>query len=78
MLNQLISVFLSPDEGLDLSAVQIGKRPREQRLDGVLRFGDELVVVIESKVVGGAPTDQARLLRLGGVEVQESQVVPLG
>ena len=64
MLRRLISVFLSPDEGLDLSAAQIGKRPREQRLDGV-RFGDELVVVIESKIVGRAPTDQARLLRLG-------------
>jgi hypothetical protein len=43
----------------------------------VLRFCDELAVVIESKVVGRAPTDQARLLRLGGVEVQESNVVPL-
>lgn len=41
----------------------------------MLRFGDELVVVIESKVVGQAPADQARLR---GVEVQESKVIGLG
>src|SRR5262249_50073649 len=47
-LRRLISVFLSPDIGLDLSGTVIGERIGEQRLDGVLRFGDELVVVIES------------------------------
>jgi hypothetical protein len=46
---------------------------REQRPDGVLRFGDELVVVIESKIVGGAPSDQARLLQLHGVETERSR-----
>src|ERR1035441_8399402 len=35
-LDQLISVFLSPDEGLDLSAAEIAERARGQRLDGVL------------------------------------------
>ena len=49
-LDRLISVFLSPDVGLDLSAAEIEERDREQRLDGVLRFGDE-IVVIESKIV---------------------------
>ena len=78
-LRQLISVFLSPDVGLDLSAAQIGERPGEQRLDGVLRFGGELVVVIESKIVGHAPSDQAKELKLPpGVEVGHSQVVALG
>jgi hypothetical protein len=77
-LHQLISVFLSPDEGLDLSAAEIAERVREQRLDGVLRFGDELAVVIESKVIGEAPSDQARLLRLRGVEVKASNVIALG
>ena len=77
-LHQLISVFLSPDEGLDLPPAEIAERVREQRLDGVLRFGDELVVVIESKVVGEAPSDQARLLRLRGVEVQDPKVIALG
>jgi hypothetical protein len=77
-LHQLISVFLSPDYGLDLKGVPIGERDRDQRLDGVLRFGEELVVVIESKIVGQAPSDQARLLRLRGVEVQEKKVIGLG
>ena len=74
----MISVFLSPDVGLDLSAAVIEERVREQRLDGVLRFGDELVVVIESKIVGEAASDQARLLRLRGVELQQSKVIGLG
>lgn len=48
------------------------------RLDGVVRFGDELVVVIESKIVGKAPSQQASELRLRGVEVTHSRVAPLG
>ncbi len=77
-LHQLISVFLSPDVGRDLSAAAIEERAGGQRLDGVLRFGYELVVVIESKIVGAAPSDQARLLRLRGVEAEDSEVVGLG
>jgi hypothetical protein len=77
-LHRLISVFLSPDEGRDLSTAEIEERGREQRLDGVLRFGDELVVVIESKIVGEAPSDQAKLLRLRGVETEHSKVIGLG
>jgi hypothetical protein len=77
-LHQLISVFLSPDEGLDLSTAKIQERVREQRLDGVLRFGDELVVVIESKTVGHASSDQAKQIRLREVKVQEQKVIQLG
>ena len=77
-LHLLISVFLSPDEGLDLSAAEVAERVGEQRLDGVLRFGDELVVVIESKVKGDAPSDQATLLQRRGVEVQQAKVTSLG
>jgi len=77
-LHQLISVFLSPDEGLDLSTAKIQERVREQRLDGVLRFGDGLVVVIESKTVGHASSDQAKQVRLREVKVQEQKVIPLG
>jgi hypothetical protein len=78
-VHQLISVFLSPDDRLDLSGAAIEERVREQRLDGVIRFGDELVLVIESKVVGEASSEQAKLLRLRGVEVEEpGRVVALG
>lgn len=77
-LRELISVFLTPDVGLDLSGAEVGERTGEQRLDGVLRFGNELAVVIESKVVGDAPSDQATQLRLRGVEVGHSTVASLG
>jgi hypothetical protein len=78
VLRRLISVFLSPDEQRNLPGSAISERPGEQRLDGVLRFGDQLVVVIESKIVGRAPSDQAELLRLRGVEVQQKEVIWLG
>ena len=77
-LHHLISVFLTPDERLDLSTAEIEERAREQRLDGVLRFGDELAVVIESKIVGSARSDQATRLRLRGVETEHSKVIALG
>jgi hypothetical protein len=77
-VRQLISVFLSPDEGLDLAGADIAERAWEQRLDGVLRFGDELVVVIESKIVGEASSDQATLLLFRDVEVEKRTVVALG
>jgi hypothetical protein len=77
-LVELVSVFLSPDVGLDLSGVVLSEREAEQRLDGVVRFGDQLVVVIESKVVGQAPSDQASELRLRGAMVERSRVVHLG
>ena len=38
--HDLISVFLTPDEGLDLSGAEVGVRPGEQRPGGVLRFGE--------------------------------------
>ena len=78
MLHELISVFLSPDEGLNLSGADIAERARAQRLDGVLRFGDQLVVVIECKTVPRARTDQAEELRRRGITVERSKVVPLG
>lgn len=77
-LAELVSVFLSPDLELDLSEVTVTEREAEQRLDGVVRFGDELLVVIESKVVGQAPSDQASELRLRGATVERSRVVHLG
>jgi hypothetical protein len=78
VLQELVSVFLSPDAGLDLSSGKIQERDGEQRLDGVLRFGSDLAVAIESKVVGLAATQQAEQLRMRGVEVKRSRIVSLG
>jgi len=77
-LTELVSVFLSPDVDRDLSDVEVSERDAEQRLDGVVRFGDELVVVIESKIVGLAPSRQASELRLRGAQVTDSRVASLG
>ena len=44
----------------------------------MLRFGDELVVVIESKISGDEPSDQASQLRRRGVTIVREQVVALG
>jgi hypothetical protein len=49
-----------------------------QRLDGVLRFGDELVVVIESKISGDKPSSQASQLRRRGVTILKENVIALG
>jgi hypothetical protein len=62
----------------DAGPVRSADRERhgEQRVDGVLRFGGELVVVIESKTVGHAPSDQSRELTLPpGAEVGHARVV---
>src|SRR5258705_7283019 len=64
--------------GLDLSGSAIAERIGEQRLDGVLHFGDELVVVIESKIRGDEPSDQAKQLRRRGVGILQEQVIALG
>lgn len=77
-LAELVSVFLSPDVDRDLSGVALSEREAEQRLDGVVRFGDELVAVIESKIVGKAPSQQSSELRLRGAQVTHSRVEPLG
>jgi hypothetical protein len=77
-LRRLISVFLSPDVGLDLSGMVIVERAGEQRLDGVLRFGDELVIVVESKIRGDEPSGQAEQLRRRGVEIEREEVISLG
>src|SRR4051794_34264730 len=50
-ISELVSVFLVPDEERGDAEVPVEGSPRGQRLDGVLRFGQDLIVVIESKVV---------------------------
>ena len=77
-LQELISVFLSPDERLNLPEAEVTERAEGQRLDGVLRFGDQLVVVIECKVVPHALTRQAEELQRHGVTIGKTKVVSLG
>ncbi len=43
-----------------------------------MRFGDELVVVIESKISGDEPSNQASELRRRGVTILRESVFALG
>ena len=70
-VRRLVSVFLSPDDHQPKSQRNVEHRARGQRLDGVLRFGDELVVVIESKTRGKQKDHQAYKLDLSGIDVDE-------
>lgn len=67
-LEELVSIFLTPDEAAPGLADSVVDDQRAQRLDGVIRHEPKLVVVIESKVREGASDWQARHLNLAGVE----------
>lgn len=67
----LVSVFLTPDESLELGEVEPG--PRNQRLDGWIQYGAALVIVVESKIRKGAPADQAMVIQ-AGADVQKGPV----
>lgn len=70
---RLVSVFLTPDEPQQMSSAEVGQRASGMRLDGVLEFGDDLLVVIESKLDEGVPDAQACYLDIAGVEVSETR-----
>src|SRR3954447_3035368 len=72
-IKELISVFLAPDESREDAGDTVESAPRGQRLDGVLWYGQELVIVIESKVVEGADDWQRRTLDYGHATVAEAR-----
>jgi hypothetical protein len=72
-VDELISVFLVPDETRSEPEAEVVPSPRGQRLDGVLRFLPDLVVVLESKVVEGASDLQARELNYGSWQPRRSR-----
>jgi hypothetical protein len=66
-LERIISVFLTPDvTDPDAEPMALQSSDRGQRLDGVLRFGQELVLIVESKIWEGASSWQAEEINLGG------------
>ena len=57
-VKKLVSIFLTPDEGVEkLDAVE--SSDRRARYDGVIRYGSELLVVLESKLFSGVNSKQA-------------------
>lgn len=72
-LEELVSVFLVPDENRPDIAQEVVASERGQRLDGVLRFLPDLVVVIESKITEGADDRQMRHLNFGDTPPRRSR-----
>jgi len=63
-----ISVLQSADPETVGGSVQITQR--SQVLDGIVRYGDELLIVIEAKLEGRAPARQAQYLNVHGAQVR--------
>jgi hypothetical protein len=73
---RLVSVFLTPDIEPFALAEDVTDTDRGQRFDGVLRFGPELVVVLESKICwrwARRDGHRAALLNLGGARFAEQR-----
>ena len=66
---QGISVWLAPDAPTNINT-QIVSSDRQQILDGVITFGTDLVIVIESKVTWGEVTHQPHQINLNGCPVK--------
>lgn len=62
-----ISVWLAPDA--EPITMPIEPSDRQQVLDGIVKYGDDLVVVIENKVVWGGETEQSHRINLHGSPV---------
>lgn len=71
---RLTSVFLTPDHHRVLSIEEVHERVGHRaRVDGLLQFGDELVVVVESKLDEDVPDTQACYLDIDDEEVGETR-----
>lgn len=62
-----ISIWLAPDP--EQSTQQVESHDRDQILDGVITYDNELVVVIETKINWGGWTDQPTRINLHGAPV---------
>jgi hypothetical protein len=62
-----ISVLLAPDPQQRHAPVKT--TDRGQILDGIVQYGDDLVVAIENKIVPGAGMRQATSINTGGIDV---------
>lgn len=63
-----ISVWLAPDAAQDLPPIM--RSDRQQVLDGIVNYGNELVVVIENKIGWGGVTQQPHRINLHGSPVR--------
>ena len=70
-VERLVSVFLTPDEGVD-NLHAVSKSDRRARYDGVIQYGSKLLVVLESKLFSGVDSAQALKINPKGATWKES------
>lgn len=63
---KVLSVFMTPDQN-DV-AINVSATDREPIYDGLIRYGDDLVIVIEAKLNEGVDPQQANEIALGELE----------
>ena len=63
-----ISVWLAPDAAQDIPSIK--DSDRQQVLDGIVNYGNDLVVVIENKIGWGGVTEQPHRINLHGSPVR--------
>lgn len=67
-IERIVSVFLSPDESRDdMNEFEVVLDERGQRIDGTIRYGDHLLIAVESKLYLGQSDRQARHLSPEGM-----------
>ncbi len=66
-ISELVSVFLGPHEDLTDTATPDLASERRARYDGIIQYGSDLLVVIESKLYDTADNQQALKINTGGL-----------
>ena len=66
-VSELVSVFLGPHEDLTDTATPDLASERRARYDGIIQYGSDLLVVIESKLYDTAGNQQALKINTGGL-----------
>lgn len=76
-VSELVSVFLGPHEDLSASIKPDLASERRARYDGVIQYGSDLLIVIESKLYANASEQQALEINTGGLPEAESRYAPV-
>lgn len=73
-VKKLVSVFLTPDDGVD-GLTEVNASDRRARYDGVIQYGSELLLVLESKLFSGVSSKQALEINPKGARWKSSKPV---
>lgn len=68
-ITELVSVFLAPHDNLAVAEPNLASE-RKARYDGIIQYGPQLLVIIESKLYANADDLQSREINTGGLRAQ--------